>query len=165
MEITKSAAGWLTKHRASSRMGCSAVTQHYTLLCLWLTLALFLNYLYPSLNLQGLENFCFRPISESSKLPSSKVCSKTKMASRSLCGFCGTAFWPYLKRCQKCRTVYYCDRDCQTQDWKYHKISCTIEVRKAVEVRIKDLSMTLPSSETPRPLRVSKIPDKVNVLY
>ena len=26
-----------------------------------------------------------------------------------------------LKRCSKCLEMYYCDRNCQTIDWKYHK--------------------------------------------
>ena len=81
---------------------------------------------------------------------------KTKMASH--CGFCGTAFWPYLKACKRCRTVYYCDRNCQKQDWIYHKISCTIDAKKALEYSLR----TLPFSEAPNPLRVAKIPDKVN---
>jgi len=85
-----------------------------------------------------------------------KFIQKRKMASH--CEFCGTAFWPYLKKCKGCHTVYYCDRDCQTQDWKYHKISCSGDViRKAIE----DSSMASHSSKTSRPLRVSKIPDKV----
>ena len=78
------------------------------------------------------------------------------------CAFCGTAFWPYLKKCKRCRTVFYCGRDCQKQDWKYHKNSCTVEDLLMIE----DSSMTLPSSGKQRmALRVSKIPDKVNVHY
>ena len=95
---------------------------------------------------------------DSELLETLKFIQKRKMASH--CEFCGTAFWPYLKKCKGCHTVYYCDRDCQTQDWKYHKISCSGDViRKAIEAS----SMASHSSKTSRPLRVSKIPDKVNI--
>ncbi|CAG2112603.1 unnamed protein product [Medioppia subpectinata] len=29
-----------------------------------------------------------------------------------------------LKRCQKCHQMYYCGKECQTNDWKYHKNEC-----------------------------------------
>ena len=47
-----------------------------------------------------------------------------------------------LKRCQRCvknnggygfdhRFAYYCDKDCQTEDWKEHKLICP-RVRGAI---------------------------------
>lgn len=32
-----------------------------------------------------------------------------------------------LKRCKKCRAVWYCSKDCQTENWKYHKSDCKVE--------------------------------------
>eukprot|EP00164_Ancoracysta_twista_P008132 GFYU01011679.1.p1 GENE.GFYU01011679.1~~GFYU01011679.1.p1 ORF type:complete len:228 (-),score=36.11 GFYU01011679.1:72-755(-) len=29
-----------------------------------------------------------------------------------------------LLRCAKCKNAFYCDRDCQKSDWKYHKRVC-----------------------------------------
>lgn len=43
----------------------------------------------------------------------------------SLCAYCGKK-GKELQRCGRCKTVYYCDRDCQTKDWKAgHKSTCT----------------------------------------
>ena len=40
------------------------------------------------------------------------------------CAFCGKA-GDKLRRCARCRTVAYCDRTCQKQDWKQgHKQVC-----------------------------------------
>ena len=30
-----------------------------------------------------------------------------------------------LERCAKCRMVWYCGKDCQQQNWAYHKPNCT----------------------------------------
>ncbi|OJT01751.1 N-lysine methyltransferase SMYD2 [Trametes pubescens] len=30
-----------------------------------------------------------------------------------------------LKRCPKCKTVYYCDKACQDRDWAWHKHECS----------------------------------------
>jgi len=29
-----------------------------------------------------------------------------------------------LKKCARCRAVYYCNAQCQQADWKCHKVSC-----------------------------------------
>ena len=31
-----------------------------------------------------------------------------------------------LKKCSKCLQMYYCDKECQQMDWKYHKNECKI---------------------------------------
>jgi hypothetical protein len=31
-----------------------------------------------------------------------------------------------LKRCGNCRSRLYCNRECQTKDWKSHKFACAI---------------------------------------
>ena len=37
------------------------------------------------------------------------------------CTVCGI---PTAKKCGKCGKVWYCSRNCQTQDWKNHKGNC-----------------------------------------
>ncbi|RPA81046.1 hypothetical protein BJ508DRAFT_118721 [Ascobolus immersus RN42] len=39
-----------------------------------------------------------------------------------ICGFCDTP--KCLVKCGRCRTVWYCGRDCQVSHWKEHKLSC-----------------------------------------
>jgi hypothetical protein len=31
-----------------------------------------------------------------------------------------------LLRCSACKAVKYCDRDCQSKDWKFHKKGCAL---------------------------------------
>jgi hypothetical protein len=33
---------------------------------------------------------------------------------------------PTLKQCAKCKTAYYCSRECQTKHWKKHKKECVV---------------------------------------
>ena len=44
-----------------------------------------------------------------------------------MCGVTGTK----LKRCSKCRTTSYCNRECQKGHWKTHKHSCAILSRQS----------------------------------
>ena len=39
------------------------------------------------------------------------------------CAHC-MACRPSLLRCSKCKKVFYCNRDCQKQDWQTHKLRC-----------------------------------------
>lgn len=32
------------------------------------------------------------------------------------------------KRCSKCKSVWYCSRDCQLNHWKDHKPICAVKV-------------------------------------
>ena len=51
-----------------------------------------------------------------SSFPADKHCSHCKKA--------GSEQAP-LKRCTRCRSAWYCNRDCQKADWKTHKKTCT----------------------------------------
>ena len=31
-----------------------------------------------------------------------------------------------LKKCSKCNQMYYCDKECQQNDWKCHKFECKV---------------------------------------
>jgi len=42
------------------------------------------------------------------------------------CHQCGGGLLvPNLKRCARCQSVYYCNRECQRKDWSTHKLTCT----------------------------------------
>lgn len=44
-----------------------------------------------------------------------------------LCAFCGKIETENLKlkRCSKCKSVNYCSKECQLNDWKNHKTDCS----------------------------------------
>lgn len=48
----------------------------------------------------------------------------TKMASSTTCTFCGSEKEKLLK-CSRCKSSWYCNRECQISDWKVHKMICT----------------------------------------
>mmetsp|Transcript_6347 Transcript_6347/g.11312 ORF Transcript_6347/g.11312 Transcript_6347/m.11312 type:complete len:141 (-) Transcript_6347:1648-2070(-) len=39
-------------------------------------------------------------------------------------GNCAVCEKPAAKRCQQCKSIWYCCRDCQVSDWKAHKARC-----------------------------------------
>ena len=79
------------------------------------------------------------------------------------CGFCGTAFWPYLKKCKRCNSKYYCNRSCQKQDWTYHKKDCSKPKLEPFLGTAESLwlwdQLTITKSQTP--FKVTLLPDKV----
>lgn len=50
--------------------------------------------------------------------------SKSKFYSDNLnhCNHCGTTI--NIKKCSRCKNIYYCSVICQSADWKIHKIKC-----------------------------------------
>ncbi|CAG2101969.1 unnamed protein product, partial [Medioppia subpectinata] len=39
-----------------------------------------------------------------------------------------------LKRCSKCLQIFYCSKECQKNDWKYHKNECPLYLRDLTSV-------------------------------
>ena len=57
------------------------------------------------------------------------------------------------KRCMKCTTCFYCDRECQTKNWKkMHKRVCSedpsIKPHVPIEMAVERILKRLPSQET-----------------
>ena len=48
-----------------------------------------------------------------------------------------------LKSCAKCLKMYYCDKNCQTIDWKYHKNECKIYPNFIMGLRPVDVQRLL----------------------
>jgi transcription elongation factor Elf1 len=48
------------------------------------------------------------------------------------CGFCGSEA---KVKCSRCKSTFYCDRNCQKRDWKIHKIACG-QVQQSTDVKI-----------------------------
>ncbi|KAK5713251.1 hypothetical protein LTR15_011614 [Elasticomyces elasticus] len=45
-------------------------------------------------------------------------------AVRQVCGICGKG--GILFKCGRCKHIYYCSKQCQTEDWKFHKKLCRV---------------------------------------
>ncbi|KAK6173572.1 hypothetical protein SNE40_016997 [Patella caerulea] len=74
-----------------------------------------------------------------------------------LCRNCQQIF-DKMKRCVRCKSVYYCSRECQLKDWINHKDNC-IEYMNSVE-QIKDEDMNSRTNESA--LVDSKVCNKLN---
>ncbi|KAI0635233.1 SET domain-containing protein [Trametes polyzona] len=46
-----------------------------------------------------------------------------------------------LKRCPKCKTVYYCSQECQNRDWTWHKHECSALQKWAASAPSQDVSV------------------------
>ncbi|KAJ7512401.1 hypothetical protein B0H11DRAFT_2182743 [Mycena galericulata] len=69
-------------------------------------------------------------------LENRKQTSKAEQRLSKACRTCG-AREPLitLSRCNNCKYIYYCSKDCQRAHWKYHKVECRemAEVQKKIE--------------------------------
>jgi hypothetical protein len=56
----------------------------------------------------------------------SSACVEWKSQQIAICGNCGKLETEdiNLLQCARCKTVNYCNRECQKSDWKYHKVDC-----------------------------------------
>jgi len=49
---------------------------------------------------------------------------KQSSAARNTCNSCGKRLGQKLKACERCRSVFFCDRKCFKKAWKTHKKTC-----------------------------------------
>lgn len=64
-----------------------------------------------------------------------------------------------VKRCGRCRRVYYCTVDCQRSHWKYHRIVCSKLEKASVMIHHADTQEHLIEQE------LIKLPKEVQVLW
>ncbi|CCI42291.1 unnamed protein product [Albugo candida] len=64
-----------------------------------------------------------------------------------------------VKRCGRCRRVYYCTVDCQRSHWKYHRIVCSKLEKASVMIHHADTQEHLIEQE------LKKLPKEVQVLW
>ena len=49
----------------------------------------------------------------------------------SMCAACLKRLNGNGKKCTKCKSVYYCNKECQIKDWKEkHKMDCVCEIKE-----------------------------------
>ncbi|KAF8217692.1 hypothetical protein K438DRAFT_2006743 [Mycena galopus ATCC 62051] len=78
-------------------------------------------------------------------LENRKESSKTDERRSKACRTCG-AREPLvtLMRCNNCKYIYYCSKDCQRSHWKHHKVECREMV--ATQEKIQRMSLADPDS-------------------
>ncbi|KAI0088827.1 SET domain-containing protein [Irpex rosettiformis] len=71
-----------------------------------------------------------------------RVIALTTSALASFCSHCsGPPQHGALKRCTRCRAIWYCDAECQNKDWAYHKTECEALQRWATMAPSPELSV------------------------
>jgi hypothetical protein len=64
------------------------------------------------------------------RLPANELIQPPLKALATKCSGCSVGLQEdQIKRCAKCKSVFYCSRDCQVKDWSAHKLACK-ELRK-----------------------------------
>ncbi|XP_073837310.1 zinc finger MYND-type containing 10 [Musca autumnalis] len=53
-----------------------------------------------------------------------KQTNTTSDLEKNVANKCGNCYGSAEKKCSQCKTVYYCSRKCQLEDWPKHKINC-----------------------------------------
>ena len=65
-----------------------------------------------------------------------------------------------MSRCSKCKRVWYCDRNCQREDWCEHKLECTgtykmdhkaVAIEAAISIKLEDARAAIISDTNPNP--------------
>ncbi|KAG9322291.1 hypothetical protein KVV02_002224 [Mortierella alpina] len=89
------------------------------------------------------------------------------MADSTKCGHCAKtemASGANLKRCAKCKSAFYCSRECQLKSWKSHKKECAAfsanttgqPVPAAAAPSANTSSRAAPSTGSPLSVRIAK---------
>ncbi|ELT89338.1 hypothetical protein CAPTEDRAFT_178444 [Capitella teleta] len=65
-----------------------------------------------------------------------------------------------LKRCTKCRCVFYCSRECQITDWSNHKTAC-ISCEPALPVNLLTVRLNCNKQKTSLVLNYSASSDRI----
>lgn len=72
------------------------------------------------------------------------------------CHFCGTVLKRPM-RCGSCRSVFYCSRTCQANDWPAHKAYCRAARERAL---LEESGLVLPAVPAPAPSSQSAAPQR-----
>ena len=57
----------------------------------------------------------------------------------SMCSFCLKGSKDGMKRCGKCKAIYYCSTACQKSDWPKHKLACCVDDCSQCRMQSKDM--------------------------
>lgn len=66
------------------------------------------------------------------------VIEEVEVTPEKICGKCEkdlTAAGIKPQRCSRCKKIYYCSRDCQAKDWKFHKKDCKKQGTEKTEAK------------------------------
>ena len=55
--------------------------------------------------------------------PVNKILNPSPTKAYKACGECNEVH-DHMKKCDSCKCIYYCSRECQVKDWKQHKKFC-----------------------------------------
>ena len=72
------------------------------------------------------------------------------------CGFCGALA---SVKCSSCKSVFYCDRNCQKRHWKEHKSFCKSKKVVSEEVKVLEPLDAFDISNLTLKVKVKQKPD------